>query len=454
MAQTPVVIPPQNVEAEASVLGSILLDGKALLETVADHLTPADFYREINGLVYATMLELYKANEPVDSLTVANKLEEERKLDKIGGASYLAELAGAVPTTANFAAYAEIVERKATLRRLISASRDISELAFKETDEVTTIVDAAEKRLFEVANKFTKTAFASIGDALHESFDRYDLAHQNKGQLHGVPTGFRTLDNKLSGLQKSNLVILAARTSMGKSTLALNIARNAAVRAKASIGLFSLEMSTDQLVDRLVSLEAGIDSWKLRTGNLGDDDFQKIAAAMETLSAAKIHIDDTASVSIMEMRARARRLQVEQGLDLLIVDYLQLMQSGSGRYSDNRVQEISEISRSLKALARELNIPILALSQLSRAVEARPDKRPQLSDLRESGSIEQDADVVMFIYRDEYYEKETEKQNIAEILIKKHRNGPIGSADLYFSADHQKFTDLARQATDSPPSEG
>lgn len=439
------VVPPQSTEAEASVLGSILLEG-SLFEAIADQIHPEDFYRQANGKIYASMLDLFQKGEPIDVLTVTNRLEETKQLDAVGGGSYLAELAGSVPTTANLQSYTEIVVKKATLRRLISASREISELAFNETDDITTIVDSAEKRLFQVAEQYNSESFSQLRDVLSTTFERIDEMHKNKGKLRGVPTGFSSLDDKLSGLQKSDLVVLAARPSMGKTTLAMNIARNAAVKSRASVGIFSLEMSKEQLVDRLLSLEAGVDSWKLRTGHLAESDFPKLAAAMDTLAVAKIFIEDTAGLSVMEIRAKARRLQAQSGLDLLIVDYLQLMDGGSGRSIDNRVQEISEISRSLKALARELQIPVLALSQLSRAVESRIGNIPQLSDLRESGSIEQDADVVLFIYRDEYYNKESDKKNIAEILIKKHRNGPTGEAELYFSADQQKFSDLAKQA--------
>ena len=444
--RTVAVVPPQNTDAEASVLGAILLDG-GLIETISDQLAPSDFYRQSNGLIYTTMLSLYTASEPVDALTVANKLEEDKKLDQVGGAAYLAELSGSVPSTANFASYADIVAKKATLRRLISASNEISQLAFKESDDVVNIVDQAERRLFSVAEKFTTTAFSPLKDVLSDSFDRIDELHKHKGKLRGVPTGFSGLDSKLAGLQQSDLVILAARPSMGKTALALNMARNAAVKSRVSVGIFSLEMSKEQLVDRLLVREAGVDGWKLRTGQLAESDFPKLAAAMDTLAGAKIFVDDNPGTSVMEMRARARRLQADQGLDILFVDYLQLMEgSGAAKNSDNRVQEISEISRALKGLARELKIPVVALSQLSRAVEQRPGRVPQLSDLRESGSIEQDADVVMFIYRDEYYDRDTPKKNVAEILIKKHRNGPTGDVDLYFAAEQQKFSDLAKSS--------
>ena len=446
------LVPPQNAEAEASVLGSILLEGK-LIEGIIDQISPEDFYRRSNGLIYETMLALYQQTEPIDVLTVSNKLEEGKQLDKAGGAAYLTELAGAVPTTANFSAYADIVGKKATLRRLVSAAREISDLALGEADEVTSIVDAAEKRLFSVAKQYNQVAFAPLRDALAESFERIDEMHKGGGKLRGVPTGFAGLDSKLAGLQASDLVVLAARPSMGKSALALNIARNAAVKSRVSVGIFSLEMSKEQLVDRLLASEAGINAWDLTHGRLKEDDFPKLAGAMDVLAKSKIFIDENPSTSAMEMRARARRLQSEVGLDLLIVDYLQLMTGVSGTTStENRVQEVSEISRSLKALARELKIPVLALSQLSRAVESREGRKPQLADLRESGSIEQDADVVMFIYRDEYYHgKDSEKPNVAEILIKKHRRGPTGEAELYFAADRQKFTDLAKPKDTDPP---
>ncbi|MDP4000459.1 MAG: replicative DNA helicase [bacterium] len=452
---TGTAVPPQNLEAESSVLGGILLD-HSLLERIVDQLTPGDFYRQAHAQIYEAMLALFSDGEPVDALTVANKLEGQKRLAAIGGAAYLAELSGSVPTTANFQHYAQIVSKKATLRRLLAASRQISDLAMAEGDDVTSVVDQAEKHLFSVAQHFNTQAFEPLKDVLSASFDRIDELHKNKGKLRGVPTGFASLDAKLAGLQSSDLVVLAARPSMGKTALALNIARNAAVKSRVSVGIFSLEMSKEQLVDRLLVLEAGVDAWKLRTGHLAERDFPKLATAMDSLASAKLYVDDDAQLTVMEMRARARRLQAEQGLDLLIVDYLQLM-DGSPKYrgSDNRVQEISEISRALKGLARELKIPVLALSQLSREVEKRPGNVPQLADLRESGSIEQDADVVMFIYRDDMYRKDSERPNIADILIKKHRNGPTGQCELFFSGDRQKFTDLEKHANAGPaPGDG
>ncbi len=438
---------PSNVEAEASVLGSILLEGQEKMELVVDRIRPTDFYRKANQLVFDAMLHVFKKNQELDILTVTHRLEETNNLEQVGGASYLADLTSSVPSTTNLPAYAKIVEEASIQRQVISVAGEVRDKAYEEDFEsVKHLVDFAQKKLFEVGQDFTKRDFTTLVKELDSSFERYDLAHQNKGQLHGVPTGFKSLDNKLSGLQPANLVILAARPSMGKTTLALNIARNAAVKHGKKIGMFSLEMSSDQLVDRLVSLEAGIDSWKLRTGLLGERDFTKIANAMDALSRAEIFVDDNSTLSVMDMRARARRLHATKGLDLVIVDYLQMMDAGGNR-SDNRVQEISDISRALKSLARELEIPVLALSQLSRAVEQRDRKQPELSDLRESGAIEQDADVVMFIYRDEYYHpKDTERPNIADIMIKKHRNGPTGQVELYFSGDRQKFTDLEKHA--------
>ncbi len=443
-AQGPML--PQNVEAEAAVLGSILLEGEEKMELVVDRIQPTDFYRKVNQLVFEAMLDVFKKNQELDILTVTHRLEEKDVIEQIGGASYLADLTSSVPSTTNLPAYAKIVEESSIQRQVITVAGEVRDKAFGEDFEsVKHLVDFAQKRLFEVGQDFAKQDFTTLTQELDHSFERYDLAHQNRGQLHGVPTGFKSLDNKLSGLQPANLVILAARPSMGKTTLALNIARNAAVKHGKKIGMFSLEMSADQLVDRLVSLEAGIDSWKLRTGLLGERDFAKIANAMDALSRAEIFVDDNSALTVMDMRARARRLHATKGLDMVIVDYLQMMDAG-GAKSDNRVQEISEISRALKSLARELKVPVLALSQLSRAVEQRDRKQPELSDLRESGAIEQDADVVMFIYRDDYYRKDSDRPNIADIMIKKHRNGPTGQVELYFSGDRQKFSDLERHA--------
>ncbi len=446
-------IPPQNLEAEASVLGALMLDKDAIIK-IADIVHSEDFYDEKNKAIYLVMLELYEKSISIDILTVSNSLDEQKKLDFIGGSSYLASLVNSVPTAAHITHYAAIVRRKGTLRRLIQAANDITNLGYKEDSDVETVLDQAEQKLFGVSQKFLKQNFIPITQVLHETFDRLDDLHKNKGKLRGVATGYIDLDKKLGGLQKSDLVILAARPSMGKTSLALDIARNIAVNNKMGVGIFSLEMSKDQLVDRLLSSEADVSLWKLRTGDLRDEgpnnDFHRIADAMARLSEAPLYIDDSAGSNIMEIRTKARRLQAEQDLGLIVIDYLQLMQ---GHNSENRVQEVSEISRALKGLARELNIPVLALSQLNRAVENRPDKKPLLADLRESGSIEQDADVVMFIYREDMYKgKESSRPNIAEIHIAKHRNGPTGKIELFFDAEKTSFRNLDKSFAESLPS--
>ncbi len=446
MAQN-VKIPPQNIEAEQSVLGSLLIDKDALLK-VADFLRPEDFYRDDHKNIYEAILKLFEKRKPLDVLTLTDILEKEKKLREVGGASYLTTLVNSVPTAANVTTYAQIIQQKATLRRLISAATSIAELGYDEETEMETLLDKAESSLFSVSQKYIKQYFTPIKDILAESFDRIDKLHKEKGTLRGVPTGFRDLDNLLAGFQKSDLIILAARPSIGKSSLALNFVDYVACEAKMPVGIFSLEMSKDQVIDRLLCQRGAVDSWKLRTGNLDDEDFGKLNYAMGVLSEAPIFIDDTPIINAMEIRTKARRLQAEQGLGLVIVDYLQLMQ-GSSRMTDSRVQEVSEISRNLKGLARELNVPVLALSQLSRAVEHRDNKRPMLADLRESGSIEQDADVVMFIYRDDYYDKETENQNIAEILIRKHRNGPTGDVQLFWKPEYMKFGTIEKKMTSS-----
>lgn len=445
-------LPPQNLEAEGCVLGSILLDKDAIIK-VADILHSEDFYDEKNKIVYLAMLELYEKNNPIDILTVSEILDSQKKLDFIGGSSYLATLVNSVPSAAHVMHYASIVRRKGTLRRLIHAASEITSLGYKEESDIESILDTAEQKLFGVSQKFLKQNFIPLTDVLHETFDRLDTLHKNKGALRGVSTGYIDLDHKLGGMQKSDLIILAARPSMGKTSLALDIARNVAVNNKMAVGIFSLEMSKDQLVDRLLSSESDVNLFKLRTGNLSDEgegnDFQKIGEAMGRLSEAPIYIDDTAGASIMEIRTKARRLQTEHDLGLIVIDYLQLMQ---GSNTENRVQEVSEISRSLKSMARELNVPVLALSQLNRAVESRPDKKPLLADLRESGSIEQDADVVIFIYRDEMYNKESQRPNIAELHIAKHRNGPTGHVELFFDSEKTSFRNLDKTFSQNLPS--
>ena len=440
----PIKIPPQNIEAEQSVLGSILMDKDAIIK-VADILKPEDFYREDHGTIYACILKLFEKRKPIDMVTLTDELEKEKKLKSIGGASYITTLVNSVPTAAHVTTYASMVHQKATLRRLISAAGNIAELGFQEAMDLDTILDKAESTLFNVSQNYVKSYFTPIKDILEQSFDRIDKLHKEKGSIRGVATGFHDLDNILAGLQPSDLVILASRPSIGKSSLALNIADHVACEGKLPVGIFSLEMSKEQIIDRLLCLRGAVDSWKLRTGNLEDEDFGKLNYAMGMLSEAPIFIDDAPFLNVMELRTKARRLQMEHGLNLIVLDYLQLMTGVNSKGPENRVQEVSEISRSLKALARELNVPVLALSQLSRAVEHRPDRRPVLADLRESGSIEQDADVVMFIYREDYYDKETEKKNIAEILIRKHRNGPTGDVQLFFKQEFMKFGTIEKK---------
>lgn len=432
--------PPQNPEAELSLLGSILIDKDAIIK-VADIVSGEDFYVTKNGKIFDAILGLYERREPIDVVTLADALEKTNDLKPLGGSGYLTELANSVPSSAHAAHYAKIVADKATLRRLIEAANSINNLAYEETDALDSVLDEAEQNLFGVSQKHLKQNFTPISEVLTESFERLDGLHKDKQTLRGVPTGYKSLDNLLAGLQKSDLIILAARPSMGKTSLALNIAQHVATKEGIPVGIFSLEMSKEQLIDRLLSSEAGIDSWKLRTGNLEDRDFEKINKAMGVLADAPIYIDDSPMANVMEMRTKARRLQSENDLGLIVIDYLQLM-SGRNNGGDNRVQEISEISRGLKGLAREINVPVIALSQLSRSVEMRSPKIPQLSDLRESGSIEQDADVVMFIYREDYYEKESERKNIADILIKKHRNGPTGDIELFFLPEQMLFKNL------------
>lgn len=434
------VIPPQNMEAEASLLGSILLDGESISQ-VADALTPADFYDPAHGLIFTAMLNLYEKRRPIDLLTLTTQLKQKKELDKIGGAAYLTELTNRVPTASHVEHYGEIVADAATRRRLIKAASNISKLGYDEDQAIGTTLAEAEADLFSVSQTAISQDLLSIEKILSQSFDRLDELHKDKSRLRGVPTGFQALDNLLAGLQPSDLVVLAARPSMGKSTLAMNIAHHVAVDQKQAVLVFSLEMSKEQLVDRLLAAEAGVDAWSIRTGNLNDEDFERLGQAMGSLSEAPIFIDDTPAMTVLEVRTKARREQHKRPLGLIVVDYLQLM-SGTTRTSENRVQEISEISRGLKAIARELNVPVLALSQLSRSVEARSPQIPQLADLRESGSIEQDADVVIFIYREDYYNPETDRQHITDILVRKHRNGPTGTLELYFNPERLEFMTL------------
>ncbi len=438
-------LPPQNIEAEMSVLGSLMLDKDAIVK-IADLVRPDDFYKDANRLIYETMLDLFEDREPIDVLSLSNKLEEKKKLEEVGGSGYLTDLVNSVPTASNVVHYAKVVQKKSLLRKLIAAASDIVELGYEEAEDVEKVLDDAEQKLFQVSQKYVKADFVPLKTYLESAFNRIDELHKGDRDIRGVPTGFADLDNILAGFQRSDLVILASRPSIGKTALALDIARSVALKKKIPVGIFSLEMSSDQLVDRLLAAEARVDAWRIRTGRLrssGDeDDFAKIGEAMGVLSEAPIYIDDTARANVMEMRTLARRLQAEHNLGLIIIDYLQLME---GRTSDNRVQEVSEISRSLKGLARELNIPVLALSQLSRAVENRSPQIPKLSDLRESGSIEQDADVVLFLYREDREKPDTPNKNVVQVIVSKHRNGPLGTASLYFNDAITSFSSLEKK---------
>lgn len=425
-------IPPQNIESEQSVLGAMLIDKDAIVK-VAGFLYPEHFYKAAHSEIYRAILSLYEKRQPADLVTLTDELKSGNKYEEVGGAGYLTTLVNLVPTAAHVEYYAYIVKDKATKRKLITSSAKITEWAFDEAREVKSLLDDAERELFSISQEHITRNFIPIKDALAESFDRLEEMHQKKGGLRGIPTGFRDLDNVLSGLQESNLIILASRPSMGKTTLAMNIAQYAATKERIKVGIFSLEMSKEQLVDLMLASEANVDAWRLTTGNLTEEDFGKLSVAMGELAEAPLYIDDTPGISIMEMRTKARRLQLEHGLDLLVVDYLQLVRGH--REFDNRVQEVSEISQSLKNLAREIRIPVLALSQLSRAVEIRGgNKQPQLSDLRESGAIEQDADVVMFIYREDVEIKEDIK-----LIVAKHRSGPLGEVNLKFKGERRRF---------------
>lgn len=436
------LVPPQNVDAETSLLGAILIDSDAIVK-VADTISAADFYDHRHTTIYEAIRKLYERHSPIDVLTVTDQLRSNGDLDSVGGPAYLTELTNYVPTAAHVEQYATIVAQKALRRRLIKASQDIVTLGYNEAKSLQELIEEAEARLFEVSQKHVKQDIVSLETILSESFDRLDELHKDKGKIRGVPTGFKDLDNILAGLQRSDLFILAARPSMGKTAFSLNLAHNIATKASEAVLIFSLEMSKEQLVDRMLAMESGVDAWALRTGNLSDQDFERIGHAMGTLSEAQIYIDDTPGITVSDLRTKARREMHQHPLGLIIVDYLQLM-SGGSRFSGegNRVQEISEISRGLKGIARELNVPLIALSQLSRSVESRSPQIPQLQDLRESGSIEQDADVVAFIYREDYYNQETERKNITDIFIKKHRNGPTGAVELFFDKEKQRFRSL------------
>jgi len=436
-------VPPQNVDAEMSLLGAILIDEEVLAD-ITEHVKPKDFYDKRHSLIFDAIMRLYEKNKPVDLLTLTDELKRKSELDEVGGSAYLTELTNYVPTAAHAESYAEIVAQKAVRRRLIKASGEISELGYNEETTTQELLQQAEAELFAVSDQSLKQDLTSLESILTDSFDRLEELHRNKGALRGVRTGYRDLDNMTAGLQRSDLIILAARPAMGKTTLVTNLAYNVATIAKQPVLFFSLEMSKEQLVDRMLADASGVDSWNIRTGNLSDEDFSKLSEAMGEMSEAPIFIDDTPGLSVLEMRTKARRAAHDQPLGLIIIDYLQLMQ-GSGRHDGNRVQEVSEISRGLKLIARELNVPVIALSQLSRTVENRSPQIPQLADLRESGSIEQDADIVMFIYREAYYNPETERENITDLIIAKHRNGPVGKVELYFHPERLRFMSLDRQ---------
>ncbi len=441
-------IPPHNLDAEMSLLGAILIDEEVLTD-VMDKVKAEDFYEKRHQLVFAAILRLFEMHRPIDLLTLSDELEKKDELEAIGGSSYLNELTNYVPTAANASTYAELVAQRAVRRRLIKASGEIAEMAYKEDSNTQEILERAEAELFSVSDTNLKQDLVSLEQILTESFDRMEELHRDRGKLRGVRTGWRDLDNMTAGLQRSDLIILAARPAMGKTTLVTNLAYNVAAKEHQSVLFFSLEMSKEQLVDRMLADAAGVDAWNIRTGNLSDDDFEKLSTAMGEMAEAPIYIDDTPGLTVLEMRTKARRQAHVHPLGLIIVDYLQLMQGRSRGGEFNRVQEISEISRGLKLIARELNVPVIALSQLSRAVESRNPPIPQLADLRESGSIEQDADIVQFIYRPGYYNPDDpELANITELHIAKHRNGPTGKVELYFHPERLRFMSLEKRRDD------
>ncbi|MTI65028.1 MAG: replicative DNA helicase [Firmicutes bacterium] len=434
-------IPPHNLEAEQSVLGSMVLDKDAII-TATEIIVPEDFYKEANKEIYESILSLYNRNEPVDLITLSEELKKRDTLEAIGGVSYLANLSEGVSTTANAKYYCEIVEEKSILRRLIKASNEIMADGYKDDKEVNNVIEMAEKKIFDITQRKSSEGFTPIKNVLMETLDQIEMMADNEDGITGLSTGFIDLDRKTSGLQKSDLILVAARPSMGKSAFTVNIAQNCALKSDASVAIFSLEMSNGQIVQRMLSSEAHVELQKIRNGTLTDEEWARLGRAMGPLGQAKIFIDDTPAITLNEMKAKCRRLKIEHGLDLILIDYLQLM-SGDGK-TENRQQEISEISRGLKGLAREMDCPVLSLSQLSRAPELRADHRPIMSDLRESGAIEQDADVVMMLYRDEYYNPDTEKKNIGEVIITKQRNGPTGTVELVFMGQYTKFLNMEK----------
>ena len=439
-------VPPHDVEAEQAVLGSMLTDKDAVISAI-EVLKEEDFYRTDNRSIYEAIINLYNRAEPIDIITVKAELESLGKFEQVGGLEYLASLPDKVPTTANAMKYIKIVEEKSTLRNLIKTANEIIELGYDPTEDVSDIMEGAEKKIFNIMQNNDKKSYSPIKDILVESFTQLEELYNRKQHITGVPSGFTELDYKTAGFHGSDLVLIAARPAMGKSAFALNIATNAAVRANVPVVIFSLEMSKEQMVNRILCSEAMVDSNKVRTGKLEEDDWTKLAGSIGPLSDAEIYIDDTPGISVMEIRAKCRKLKLEKNIGMVVIDYLQLVQ-GSNRRNGSREQEISEISRSLKILAKELNVPVIALSQLSRAVEQRPDHRPMLSDLRESGAIEQDADIVMFLYRDDYYNKDSEKKDIAEVIIAKHRGGSLGTIELLWLGSYTKFVNLEKRFDD------
>lgn len=436
-------VPPHDIEAEQAVIGSMLTDNDAVVAS-AEKLKDNDFYREDNRAIYTAMMNLYSRAEPIDLITVKAELESMGKFEQVGGYEYLSQLPEKVPTTANAAKYIKIVEEKSTLRNLIKTANEIIELGYDPTEELEDIMEGAEKRIFNIMQDKNQKGYAAIKDVLVESFTQLEELYNRKQHITGVPSGFADLDYRTAGFHGSELILIAARPAMGKSAFALNIATNAAVRAKTPVAIFSLEMSKEQMVNRILCSEAMVDSNKVRTGKLEEDDWGKLAETIGPLSEAEIYIDDTPGISITEIRAKCRKLKIEKEIGMVVIDYLQLIQ-GTNKRNGSREQEISEISRSLKILAKELNVPVIALSQLSRAVEQRPDHRPMLSDLRESGAIEQDADIVMFLYRDDYYNEDSDKKNIAEVIIAKHRGGSTGTVDLGWFGTYTKFVNLEKR---------
>ena len=441
-------VPPHDIEAEQAILGCMLTDRDSVIAAI-EVLKEDAFYREDNKAIYAAILSLYSKNEPIDIITVKAELIETGSFERVGGLEYLASLPERVPTTANVDKYIKIVEEKAMLRNLIGSANELIAIGYDETEDEDRIMDMAEKKIFDLAQKKNTKGYTAIKDVLVETFAKLEELYNSKGQLSGTPSGFKDYDLKTSGLHDSDLVIVAARPAMGKSAFAINIATNVALQAKKGVAIFNLEMSKDQVGNRILCSEALVDSNKVRTGQLDDEDWVKLASTLTRLSEAPIYIDDTAGISIMEIRAKCRKLKIEKDIGLVVIDYLQLIQ-GSGKKNASREQEISEISRSLKILAKELHIPVIALSQLSRSVEKRDDKRPMLSDLRESGSIEQDADQVIFIYRDDYYNEDSEKKNVAEIILAKHRGGSTGTVDLAWLPSYTKFANLEKRFFEEP----